>query len=62
MFISLILQICDPLQRNEECPPNFDILKYAHQVTEFLMGFQMIPKLWLGVIPFRNYKTIKTTY
>ena len=42
--------------------PNFDILRYAHQVTEFLMGFPMIPQLCSGVIPFRNYETIKTTY
>ena len=42
--------------------PNFDILRYTYQVTEFLMGFPMIPKLCPGVIPFRNYKTIKTTY
>ena len=45
-----------------EMSPNFDILRYAHQVTEFLMGFPMIPQLCSGVIPFRNYEMIKTTY
>ena len=40
----------------------FEIYIYAYQVTEFLMGFPTIPKLCSGVIPFRSFKRIKTTY
>ena len=52
---------CDPLHRNEECPPT---LRYAYQVNEFLMGFPVKSFFCIAICEFciANLKCLKLHY